>query len=729
MTDSVDVLLVDDEPSFIGLAAEMLERVDDSLVAQTATSGQEALSAVEAGAVECVVSDYDMPGMNGLELLEAVRAVNAYLPFVLFTGKGSEEIASEAIAAGVTGYVQKESGREQFELLANQIRNAAAQYRAESELRESERRYERILTGLHEATRDLMWAGTKAEIYRAAVETAGDILEVPIVAAYRFDPIDRTLHHAASVDAPAESLDPDRSFDPDSGHVWETFSAGSMRYVPDLRETVDDAASMRRRSEVLVPLGAHGLLVTGSEAVDGFDETTIELIQILAANTEAALDRAEREALLRDHDRRLTRKNEELTRLNRTNELVREITRGVAQATTREEIEATVCERLAGGDRYLAAWILPDTDDPAPSARSGIDDAYLDSIAVEGSDSVEKSDAVEGSDAVDASDTVEVTDTPEVALAARAIEDRSVRVVSDVLDEPTWHDRRTAAITQGFQTVLAVPILARDRDFGAIVVHAKAADAVTDDERQVLAELGETIGFAIRTAERTQAMVTDEHVELELAVSDDNLLFNRLVSELDADVSVVGLVARTDESISCFLRVPNEAVADLLAVVEAESTVDAVTAVAELDDETRYEVTVSSLPLLDACLEYDAQLREITTDGDASTITVRLPRPEDARSFVERVEAVYDGTELVARRSREFDPADVTLAGQVEARLTPKQREAIESAHFSGYFEWPRETTGEDLASALSVSAPTLHYHLRAAQRKLVEVAVEGDSN
>jgi len=72
--------------------------------------------------------------------------------------------------------------------LANQITNAVAQYRTETELRESERRYERTLTTLHETTRDLMRAETKAEIYRAAVETAREILDVAVAAAYAFEP-------------------------------------------------------------------------------------------------------------------------------------------------------------------------------------------------------------------------------------------------------------------------------------------------------------------------------------------------------------------------------------------------------------------------------------------------------------------------------------------------------------------------------------------------------------
>jgi PAS domain S-box-containing protein len=80
-----------------------------------------------------------MPGTNGLELLEAVRNRYPDLPFILFTGKGSEEIASEAISAGVTDYLQKEVGTDQYTLLANRIERAVSERRTESALAESER--------------------------------------------------------------------------------------------------------------------------------------------------------------------------------------------------------------------------------------------------------------------------------------------------------------------------------------------------------------------------------------------------------------------------------------------------------------------------------------------------------------------------------------------------------------------------------------------------------------
>ena len=138
--ETIRVLHVDDEPNFADLVATFLERENDRFSVEAVTSATEGLDRLAAEAFDCVVSDYEMPGQNGIELLEAVREEYSDLPFILYTGKGSEEVASEAISAGVTDYLQKEGGTGQYAVLANRIENAVEQYRSRSALEASQRR-------------------------------------------------------------------------------------------------------------------------------------------------------------------------------------------------------------------------------------------------------------------------------------------------------------------------------------------------------------------------------------------------------------------------------------------------------------------------------------------------------------------------------------------------------------------------------------------------------------
>jgi PAS domain S-box-containing protein len=134
------VLHVDDEPEFAELTGTFLERDDDRFTVETVTGADRGLERVDDNPPDCIVSDYNMPGMDGLEFLQAVREDYSDLPFILFTGKGSEEIASDAISAGVTDYLEKKSGTSQYTVLANRIRNAVDKYDAQTELADREKR-------------------------------------------------------------------------------------------------------------------------------------------------------------------------------------------------------------------------------------------------------------------------------------------------------------------------------------------------------------------------------------------------------------------------------------------------------------------------------------------------------------------------------------------------------------------------------------------------------------
>ncbi|MFB6354132.1 MAG: response regulator [Halobacteriales archaeon] len=150
--DPIRVLQVEDEPEFAELTADYLEREDERLVVDSAPDASAALDRLAADEVDCVVSDYDLAERTGIDLLEAVRASYPDLPVILFTGKGSEEVASDAISAGVTDYLQK-GGADQFALLANRVVNAVEQRRARAAAARTERR----LLELSENTNDVLW--------------------------------------------------------------------------------------------------------------------------------------------------------------------------------------------------------------------------------------------------------------------------------------------------------------------------------------------------------------------------------------------------------------------------------------------------------------------------------------------------------------------------------------------------------------------------------------------
>ena len=117
----ISVVYVDDYRELCELTAEGLEEANSRLTVETTT--EPSVVADRLGEFDCIVADYDMPETDGIELLRRVRTVSEEIPFILYTGKGDEDIASEAISLGVTDYLAKRGGPERFVRLAHRIEN------------------------------------------------------------------------------------------------------------------------------------------------------------------------------------------------------------------------------------------------------------------------------------------------------------------------------------------------------------------------------------------------------------------------------------------------------------------------------------------------------------------------------------------------------------------------------------------------------------------------------
>jgi PAS domain S-box-containing protein len=142
----ISILYVDDEPDLLELARLFLERTGEFQVA-TSTSAEEALSSPVIRSYDAVISDYQMPGMDGIKFLKTVREQFGDVPFILFTGKGREEVVIEAINNGADFYVQKGGEpRALFAELAHKVRQAVRRKRAEVDLAEQEQRYHDLQT-------------------------------------------------------------------------------------------------------------------------------------------------------------------------------------------------------------------------------------------------------------------------------------------------------------------------------------------------------------------------------------------------------------------------------------------------------------------------------------------------------------------------------------------------------------------------------------------------------
>jgi len=142
------LLYVDDEPPLLLLTKKFLEKTGQFSV-DTTGSAPAALGMMEGTPYDAIVSDYEMPGMNGIELLREVRKRFGALPFILFTGRGREEVVIQAMNEGADFYLQKGGDPlVQFAELGHKVRQAVKSYRADQDLKEREAFIKTVLDNL-----------------------------------------------------------------------------------------------------------------------------------------------------------------------------------------------------------------------------------------------------------------------------------------------------------------------------------------------------------------------------------------------------------------------------------------------------------------------------------------------------------------------------------------------------------------------------------------------------
>ncbi|PSP75517.1 hypothetical protein BRC86_03125 [Halobacteriales archaeon QS_3_64_16] len=177
-------------------------------------------------------------------------------------------------------------------------------------------RREAVLETLHDRTWAMMTAETRREVCEIAVETAREALGMDINGIWLFDEgndeEEPALRPAASSQQAQELFETIPTYRPGNSLSWAVFSAGETRVYRDIdgEDAYNDDTPIR--SEIVVPLGDQGVMNVGATVEDAFGESALSLAELLATNTEAALERAERERLLRNRERVLEQQNERL---------------------------------------------------------------------------------------------------------------------------------------------------------------------------------------------------------------------------------------------------------------------------------------------------------------------------------------------------------------------------------------------------------------------------------
>lgn len=598
------------------------------------------------------------------------------------------------------------------------------------------RRNESALRELSRSARRLLRADDADSVFETGVDVLTAVWPEATVVAYAFDRTDARLVPAAAsggdhdecgpgtpvweafttgADEAGTTVDPARAIDADeaaSGGASETpfrrvagsgeaGAAGDSEAAPTGRVIERSADADESSSRTLyATLDGHGLFRVdfGSAEPAGNVE---EPVGLLAANAVAALEGVERENAL-------ARNRERLERLHGLNTVLRRINGELVDAGSLDEIAAAVCDTLIEADSVGFVWAgetYRTGGDPTPIASAGDAGALLDLLP---DGDAAPSEVGDGGPPADPADAAELP-------GVRAVETgEPVRVadVSDGLRRERWRER---ALARGHRSAVAVPLSYDGLCYGVLSVYADRRSAFDGEFGDLLVELGDNVANSISGLETKRSLRAESLVELELRLGGDDALLSRVASAFGAPLRVDGIVPQgSDRSVVYFTTDGDGA--------DVTASVPAVESLRETggDPTDRIEATVSGETVADRVSAHGGSVERVIAGETDLVVTMTFPRSVDVRRLTDYFRDRYGDVELRSRRDRSADDPPEPAADFADD-LTDRQREALETAYLGGYFDWPRASTGEEIAAAMDITQPTFNRHLRTAERKLFD--------
>lgn len=380
----------------------------------------------------------------------------------------------------------------------------------------------------------------------------------------------------------------------------------------------------------------------------------------------------------KQRERELASQRDQLVTLNELNAVIRGVNKAVVSARSREEVERAVCERIADGGLYRTVCVAD------VSTWTGDGDRWT--VAGENPE--------RGPPALDAG-LEQGTEAGAGPVTLRT--------------EPDDGD--------GIWTV--VPLVHGRTVYGALGLYSE--HAVGEREREILGELGETIGHAIDAVETQQLLSAETVVELELALRADA---DPLAAATDdgGRIELEGILPAREEGPVAYLRLDEgdpAAIRDALAAAASGP----VRMVNGSHDEPGglLEWQVAGDAPLGALADHAVNVHHADADDGRASYEVKIASGPAARGLVEHLQQQFDGVRVLSKRER-TGPVEATeaLPEELPGDLTDRQREVLEAAYRAGYFNWPRDSNAEEVAESLGISSATLHSHLRKAEGRLL---------
>jgi len=525
---------------------------------------------------------------------------------------------------------------------------------------------------------DLFSADTVDAVVETGLQTAGRILQTDIACLRLFDETTNAFEDAHCTERAGTLVESYPAFDLNRTLAGRAFRRNEP--VVDRPEAVGVESAIER-TNVHLPLDGRGVLTlfdSGTPFSDGEIEVAKEVATLIADRLEQ-LEHSE-------HSR------------DRAGVPVQSIVTDAIEAGTREEMGRRLCERLVGMDSYSGAWFVTTEVDGAwrgIEAKAGETDASPDTVR-----------------------RVVTSESDSEDWVTRAIETNEPCVVQHTVLDGTDDSQDRVR-----ETAVVVPVSHVDRSYGVLVLHAD--DHFESGRRSELETLRDLTGLAVYAVEQKNRLLSEKVKQLEFEVTDRSCLAVAVSDAVGSFCEIEHQTVTNDGNYLCFMHVEET---DPGAAVEATTELGSVadcTVIDSRDGGCLLEVTKRQSGA-EAMIDVGATVEHATADDGVGTLIVNAPLSADVREVVDAYTELNPDSRLVAKREINSPTATMdSLIEGVDDVLTEKQQSTMTTAYYSGYFEWPRAKTAEEVADSLDISPATFHQHLRAAERRLLSLVCD----
>ncbi|WP_137291540.1 bacterio-opsin activator domain-containing protein [Natronorubrum halophilum] len=396
-------------------------------------------------------------------------------------------------------------------------------------------------------------------------------------------------------------------------------------------------------------------------------------------------------------ERELRSRQDQLETLNRISMVVGQVIDTLVEGPSRNAIEREVCEQLVDSELYCGAWIAERTGEGTLSYRTGAGstETYLECVRER-----EFDDEWAVQRAVRTGKTQTETGIPE----------------NEAVPEPL----RESAREDGISSAVSVPISHNESIYGVLVVLSSREEAFSTGERAGFSLLGETIGFTIMAVKNRQLLFSDTVIELEFRIDGGETFSFDLSEEYGCTCSLEWAGTTSGGRTFQYVTVDGLDGETVLEAANAHESIEECRLIHDGENSCTVEMRLSKSGVR-TLANHGATIRDVAVENGVGTCLIEVSQDADVREIADALTVVYENTELVARR--EVDRAVQTAVerrNRMLDQLTDRQLTTLRLAYYGGFFDWPRDSTGEEIAEAMGVSPPTMHQHLRKGLKSIL---------